>query len=216
LFHAAESRPIHEVTTIRVGKRNGKQDANIRDEIKADAEKLGLERKLLYATMIYTGLRKGELALITVGQVFLDTEIPHIVLAAKDEKSRRGATLPLHPDLAEQLRNWLKIKGKVSQKEKLFNLPAGLSKILNRDLVFAGIEKRDVLNRVIDVHALRHTHATLLARKGVSPTIAQSAMRHSDIRMTMKVYTHLETSDIAEGINRIPDFLNDKKKDDNK
>jgi hypothetical protein len=30
-----------------------------------------------------------------------------------------------------------------------------------RDLKYAGIEKRDVLNRVLDVHALRHTHAQI-------------------------------------------------------
>jgi integrase len=195
---------------VRTGKQKGKNIAKVREEIKKEAVRLGLERKLLYATMIYTGLRKSELASSTVGQVFLNHEIPYIVLAAKDEKSRRGATLPLHPELVEQLRKWLKLKGNVSPKEKLFTVPDALSKVLNRDLKYAGIEKRDILNRVIDVHALRHTHATLLARKGVSPSVAQSAMRHSDIRMTMGVYTHLELGDIAEGINRIPDFLNKK------
>ncbi|MDR0704156.1 MAG: hypothetical protein LBF88_04130, partial [Planctomycetaceae bacterium] len=69
----------------------------VNEEVKEQAKLLGLERKLVYATLIYTGLRKSELASITVGQVFLDAEIPYIVLAAQDEKSRRGATLPLHP-----------------------------------------------------------------------------------------------------------------------
>jgi len=226
LLQAAETRPIHDQLAVGSQKPSASSKsvpvgrlANICEATKEKAIQLGLERKLLYATMIYTGLRKSELASITVGQVFLDTEIPSIVLAAKDEKSRRGATLPLHPELAEQLRKWVKLKGKVSPKEKLFHIPDALCKILNRDLAFAGIEKRDVLNRVIDVHALRHTHATLLARKVVSPAVAKSAMRHSDIRMTMKVYTHLETGDIAEGIKQIPDFMNenkDKKNDEKK
>jgi integrase len=210
LLNAAESRPIHDVTAIRVGKRKKVTKANVREEIQAEAKQLGLERKLLYATLIYTGLRKSELASITIGQIFLDHEIPHLVLAAKDEKSRRGSTLPLHPELVQQLRKWLKLKGKTSPKDKLFTIPDALCKILDRDLKYAGIDKRDSLNRVIDVHALRHTHAILLARRGVSPTVAQSAMRHSDIRMTMGVYTHLELENIAEGVNRIPDFLNKK------
>ncbi|MDR3110552.1 MAG: tyrosine-type recombinase/integrase [Planctomycetaceae bacterium] len=77
--------------------------------------------------------------------------------------------------------------------------------------VKAGIAKRDSLNRVIDVHALRHTHATLLAQSGVSPSIAKSAMRHSDIRLTMNVYSHLELGDIAEGVNQLPNFLGKEK-----
>jgi integrase len=48
---------------------------------------------------------------------------------------------------------------------------------IDHDLKFADIAKRDSLNRVIDVHALRHTHATLLAQSGVSPSIAKSTMR---------------------------------------
>jgi integrase len=64
-----------------------------------------------------------------------------------------------------------------------------------------------VLDRVVDVHALRHTHATILAKRGVSPKVAQSSMRHSCIRLTMNVYTHLELTDVAEGVKQIPDFL---------
>jgi hypothetical protein len=40
-------------------------------------------------------------------------------------------------------------------------------------------------------------------------------MRHADGRMTCGVYTHLQLQEIAEGVNRIPDFLNNKKKKEN-
>jgi integrase len=210
LFHAAETRPLHEITVVRTGKKQGTRHSNVRESIKAKATRLGLERKMIYATMIYTGLRKSELASISIGQAFLDHEIPHLVLKAKHAKSRRGAILPLHPQLVPRLREWLNLKtaqGKLSPKEKLFHVPDSLCKILNRDLKFAGIEKRDVLDRVVDVHALRHTHATILAKRGVSPKVAQSSMRHSCIRLTMNVYTHLELTDVAEGVKQIPDFF---------
>ena len=223
LLNAAEERPLHD--QLAVGSRKASPSkkpapdgrlAKISDATREKAMRLGLERKLLYATMIYTGLRKNELASIRIGQVFLDHDIPHIILAAKDEKSRRGATIPLHPELVVHLKAWLALKkqrGEDGQKEKLFHIPAALCKILNRDLAFAGIPKRDVLDRVIDVHALRHTHGTLLAQSGVSPTVAKSSMRHSDVRMTMNVYTHLELGNVADGVNRLPDFLNSEKKD---
>jgi integrase len=37
---------------------------------------------------------------------------------------------------------------------------------------------------------LRHTFATTLADKGVHPSTAQKMLGHSDIRMTLAIYTH--------------------------
>jgi integrase len=215
LLKATEERPLHELTLIRVGKRKGKNEAQVREEVREQAKLVGLERKLVYATLIYTGLRKKELASITIGQVILDAEIPHLLLASRDEKARRGAALPLHPELTEHLRQWLKRKENDPPKEKLFHFPNALVRHLDRDLNYAGIEKRDVMNRVLDVHALRHTHATLLAKRGVPDKVTGKSMRHSNIKQT-GVYTHLDIEDIAEGINRIPGFLNEQKTENRK
>ena len=56
----------------------------------------------------------------------------------------------------------------------------------------------------MDVHALRHTFATLLARNCVSPSMAHKLMRHSDIRLTMNTYTHLELGDTAGAVAALP------------
>ena len=40
------------------------------------------------------------------------------------------------------------------------------------------------------IHSLRHTFATTLADKGVHPSTAQKMLGHSDIRMTLAIYTH--------------------------
>ena len=40
------------------------------------------------------------------------------------------------------------------------------------------------------IHSLRHTFATALAEKGVHPSIAQKMLSHSDVRMTLSIYTH--------------------------
>jgi integrase len=214
LFRAAEERPLHDATVIRRGKHKDTNKAEICDLTKREAERLGLERKLIYATLIYTGLRKNELTSITCGQVFLDDKIPHIYLKAVSAKSRKAAKLPLHPELLRQLKDWFALKkseDKASPKEKLFQVPTALDKILNRDLAFAGIEKRDALDRVIDVHALRHTHATILAEQGVPITVVQQAMRHADLRMTMR-YTHTKLESVSDGVSKFPDYL--KKEDD--
>ena len=61
-----------------------------------------------------------------------------------------------------------------------------------------------IVGRTVDVHCLRHTFATLLARNGVSPSVAQRLMRHSDIRLTMNTYTHLDLADTAGAVAALP------------
>jgi integrase len=39
-------------------------------------------------------------------------------------------------------------------------------------------------------HSLRHTFATTLAANGVNPATAQKMLGHSDVRMTLAIYTH--------------------------
>jgi integrase len=56
------------------------------------------------------------------------------------------------------------------------------------------------------VHALRHTTATILARAKVSPRIAQLFMRHSDIKLTMQVYTDPRLLDEEEALNAFPEL----------
>jgi integrase len=61
----------------------------------ADLDLLGQERELMYKTLVLTGLRKGELASLTIGQVYLDAQPPFAELLSSDEKAARGANIPL-------------------------------------------------------------------------------------------------------------------------
>jgi integrase len=163
-------------------------------EFIAEQERLGRERALIYKTLVLTGLRKGELASLTVGQLELDGATPYAVLNAADEKNRQGSSVPLRGDLADDLRDWiadtpaattLRLRrgdNNTDLNRRLFRVPTGLVRILNRDLLAAGIAKRDERGRTVDVHALRHSFGTLLSKGAVSPrTTAQAAMRHSKI-----------------------------------
>ena len=81
----------------------------------------------------------------------------------------------------------------------VFDVPAGLVRIFDRDLKRAGIPKRDDRGRTLDVHALRTTFGTLLSRGGVPLRTAQAAMRHSDPSLTANVYTDPEAARRAAG-----------------
>ncbi|WP_428390135.1 tyrosine-type recombinase/integrase [Mucisphaera sp.] len=64
--------------------------------------------------------------------------------------------------------------------------------------------KADEQGRVADLHALRTTLGTNLARAGVSPQVAQKIMRHSDYRTTLSHYTVLGLSDTSKAVEALP------------
>ena len=186
----------------------------------ADLEQRGRERALIFKTLVLTGLRKGELASLTVGQTELDDEPAYLVLHAGDEKNRRGSEIPLRPDLAADLRQWLAdrlaalraeahaagdaIPARLPANEPLLRVPTSLRRSLDCDLKAAGIPKQDDRGRTVDVHAMRHTFGTLLSRGGVAPRTAQAAMRHGSIDLTMNTYTDPRLLDVAGALAALP------------
>jgi integrase len=262
LLDVARRRPLLEAMTVRRGKHKGQAVAKVRPEVVEQLQRLGVERCLIYKTLVLTGLRKNELASLTVGQLHLDGPRPFAELKAACEKNREGSLIPLRADLAAELREWLTVNAAALQKAAseaptvrfdanavqgqerdtddsesrrgqtclrltgvpqlpadmpLFNVPRALVRILDRDLVAAGIarrvqvapgkwkiDKRDERGRTIDVHALRHTFGTLLSTGGVAPRVAQAAMRHGDINLTMTTYTDPKLLDVHGALDVLP------------
>ena len=203
LLSVARSRPLADAKTVRRGKNKGKAVAVLSATLIAKLTLLGRERALLYKTFILTGLRANELRTLTVRNLDLTTGAETLQLEARNEKNGAGSTLPLRADLAEELREWIGGK-KLMPADRLFTVPAGLLRILNRDLEAAGIPKRDDRGRTVDVHALRTTFCTLLSATGAAPRTTQQAMRHSDIKLTMGVYTDPRLLDIRGAIEKLP------------
>jgi integrase len=168
-----------------------------------ELDRLGQERALIVKTLVLTGLRQGELASLTVGQLVLNGPVPFLDLHAADEKNRQGSAIPLRSDLAGELAAWA--SGRESSG-KLFEVPQKFVKILDRDFKAAGIPKRDERGRTVDVHALRHTFGTMLSAGGVAPRTAQAAMRHSSIELTMSTYTDPKFLDVQGAVELLPDL----------
>lgn len=55
-------------------------------------------------------------------------------------------------------------------------------------------------------HICRHTYCTNMARAGMNPKTLQYLMGHSDISITMNVYTHLGLNDAKEEMIRMEEF----------
>ncbi len=204
-------------------------------EFIAQQERLGQERELVYKLAVTTGLRKNELASLTIGQLDLDADCPHVRLNAADEKNRQGNSIPLRQDVADDLRGWVSrlfdratgladvltfrrdaVPVERPASTPLLNVPDAFCKILDRDLKAAGIPKRDDRGRTIDVHALRHTFGTMLSMAGVAPRVAQAAMRHSSIDLTMNVYTDPRLLDVQGAVESLPQISTTSEPNDNR
>ena len=55
-----------------------------------------------------------------------------------------------------------------------------------------------------DFHGLRHTFISNLGKAGVKPKTAQILARHSDIRLTLNIYTHVDQEAQIAAINALP------------
>lgn len=109
-------------------------------------------------------------------------------------------------DLQDTRHHWL--EGRSGQASTpaapLFYVPTGLRRILDRDLIAAGIPKIDDRGRSLDAHALRTTFGTHLSMAGVPLRTAQTAIRHSTPALTTNDYTDPRLLDVHGAIESLP------------
>ena len=89
--------------------------------------------------------------------------------------------------------------------ERVFTVPK--IETFRADLDKAGIPYRDEQGRVADFHSLRVTLCTNLHNAGVPERTAMEMMRHSDRRLTDKVYTDTSKLHTWSAVDRLPSVL---------
>ncbi len=169
-----------------------------------------------------TGLRAGELASLTPASFDLAADMPTVTLEAAYSKHRREDVLPLHPDLAARLRQWLSEREQAADEQQVvlaFDRAADMKperlfpgtwserayKMLRNDLEAAGIPYVNA-DGIADFHSLRHTFISNLAACGIHPKLAQQLARHSTIALTMDRYTHLGLIDMNSALELLPNI----------
>ena len=144
------------------------------------------ERKTVYLMAVQTGLRRSELAALKWSDFHLEAVTPFVKVRASTTKNGKPAEMRLLPELVAQLGE---LKRKATDGDEfVFNAIPRIERFY-RDLKKAGIPLQDALGRKAVFHSLRHTFGTNLARGGVASRVAMALMRHSDRRLTDKIYT---------------------------
>ncbi|MGY1526584.1 tyrosine-type recombinase/integrase [Streptomyces sp. MN3] len=179
-----------------------------------------------YVLILVLGLRKGEVLGLTWADVNLDSgelQIRHQLqrvrrrlLHTDTAKTEASGAVLLLPDVClAALR--LRQKEQQAAKERAGDLWT------ESDLVFTTrygtpVEPRDFTRefdrrceragvRRIRVHDTRHTCASLLAALDMHPRIAMQILRHSEIAVTMEVYTHVPSADTRRALRKLGEAL---------
>jgi len=161
------------------------------------------ERKTVYLMAVHTGLRRSELAALKWDDLHLDAVTPFVKVRASTTKNGKPADMRLLPELAAALGE---VKGNGADGDApVFK---GIPRIerFYRDLKKAGIPLQDASGRKAVFHSLRHTFGTNLARGGVASRVAMALMRHSDRRLTDKIYTDENLLGTWAAFDSLPNF----------
>jgi integrase len=173
-------------------------------EIKALVEGLGLRERTLVLLAASTGLRQSELFGLKWGDIDFDqgamsvtrSIVYGVVGPCKTESSQKP--VPLHPILAEALKQWRKRTTYTKLDDWIFaskryrgRRPYWGQAILRRYI--RPIAQSVGIQRRFGWHTFRHTYSTLLRSVGTEFKVMQELLRHSSFRSTLDVYTQAVT-----------------------
>jgi integrase len=224
----AESNPLKVVPKQDETRDRRRVRRPLTDDELARLVAVGRERgrDAWYLAAALAGLRKGDMQRLT----WADVNFHEATITVRHGKARRVDVIPMHPQLAEALRRRLEAFPGVPTARVWSDTVGDLTRL--KDFLRAGIARRvpvlgsdgkpirlgtgkreriktrivveDDEGRVIDLHALRTTLGTQLARAGVTPQVAQRILRHSDYRTTLRHYTVLGLADTAKAVSQLP------------
>jgi len=159
-------------------------------------------RALVYLTLMYTGLRRAELNGLKWGDFDFTADPARLRVPSSLSKNRKESTHFLRPELKEAI---LAVRpAGVKPEAWVFRGTIPRVPTFKSDLKIAEIPFEDARGRRVDLHALRKTYGTMLAAAGVSPRVAMELMRHSDMKLTMGVYTDVAQLPIIQESARLP------------
>jgi integrase len=171
--------------------------------------------KTLIFTVALTGIRHGEaLALqwgdidLTAGKITVRRTWPD--KWREDEpifyvpKSKNGVReIPIPGELAQALKRW-KLSCAISKWDLVFPKKDGAPhdrKTILRSGLYPAIRRAEV--KKLDMHALRHTFASLLLSQGTPITEVSSYLGHADPQITLRVYSQWIPRTKTDSISRL-------------
>lgn len=182
-------------------------------------------------TMLSTGLRIGEVLALTWGDIDLKKQVLKVdkTLFEKDAKEGGFEFTPPKSEDSDRTVSFNDVLTEVFKKmkvqynkEKLIGVRDSKSEWC--DLVFTGIHAQPVRASTIGnvfnknfkaygvddasgTHILRHTHITMLVEAEVSLPVIMERVGHSDINITLEIYTHVTKKMLQQSDDKINEYF---------
>lgn len=144
--------------------------------------------RVFWALMAFAGLRRSE----AIGVRPCDIRDGHLHIVGKGAKFAR---IPVSDRLREEL---LRV-GDIASDSPYVGGYVERESVLENACRRAGI----IAEGHPHFHRFRHSFASNLLRAGASITETQRLMRHSNVQLTLAVYSHLLPEDLARAVNLI-------------
>ncbi len=199
-FYNGEKLPIKVRVTKILAQYVPSEDIDLLiKEIKSKkSHKKSIDRDvLLIETAKMTGLRRGELANLKVGDLNLQGSDP--VLIVRQGKGAKDRAVSLNAYIRDRLTAFVENK---SPQESVFGLAAKtISLKIGKWARKAGVPH-------LHTHSLRHYVGTTLFERGANPRAVQTALGHQSLDVTMRY-----AAVIGRDIKEIMELLNKEKPD---
>lgn len=162
--------------------------------------------RTLWATAAMTGLRSGELAGLQWDDIDMEARALTVRRSCfrgkmQSVKSKAGnRTVPLPDQLVEMLEQHM---ARTGTEGLVFKSTRG-TPINPQDWAtrrLAPVLKKLGIPRA-GLHAFRHAQASALVATGANPKVAQAQLGHSDIRVTLNLYSHVIGDDHRKAVSQ--------------
>jgi integrase len=193
--------PLKSVEKVATqGRETRHRRAFAEDEMKRLLNSVPAGRKALYLLAVHTGLRRGELTALRWGDVQLAAIEPYLDVRDSTTKNHKPASMRLPSEVVaalEAIRH-----AEASDADKVFLRFPRIERF-RRDLIKANVEYQNE-HGFADFHALRNTFCTNLGNAGIAPAVRQALMRHSDSKLTERIYTYKRGLATWSAIEKLP------------
>lgn len=179
---------------------------------------------LMFRVLSFTGMRKGELCVLTWNDIDFTNKTVHIgktlsvvnrqttITTPKTKSSIR--TIGLDNKTITELAFWEKRQKSVLLKHGIRVNETNQQLIFHRNNNTLLSEKylnnklEHKLKSELSPHSFRHTHASLLFESGATIKDVQARLGHSNINTTMDIYTHVTKTSERKSIDDLSKYAN--------
>lgn len=156
--------------------------------------------RALLATLVYTGLRVGEMMALKMGEVDMENR----TVLVKGGKGGKDRIVPIGAKLYEYLALYLRERERLKKESIYFFVTLKGNKGITTSCTRGFIKKiKQATGINFSPHKLRHTFATLMLEGGCDLFSLQKMLGHSDIKTTT-IYLSTSVTMLQEQIGKHP------------